>query len=252
VWLAVQLCFVLMVLWASAGFANTAIIAAYSPTLVVIGADSLESTDTTSRWIQCKIGETNKVAWASSGIKTRKVAPIQFDADQVASQAVKSSHDFGDIITNFIVRASDALTPLLKWMATSMPDAFAKHALAQCPLQIIFAGIDHDKIRMSAVQFHLESNSNAHAIIFAISRYDCPSPKCLTRPVLGTYEAINAEFARDPNIWEQLGFISTIKKLLTVEKAARPDIVGGPLSIVQITPDGITWPERGACQDKQP
>jgi hypothetical protein len=55
----------------------------------------------------------------------------------------------------------------------------------------------------------------------------------------------------NPDIWTKPRVIPAINKLLTLESFARPDIVGGPIPIVGVTPTHIRWPQKGECQDQE-
>jgi hypothetical protein len=240
-------------LWPAILFANTAIIAVYTPEFVMIGADSLlVATGTHRHQFGCKIGETNKIFWASSGMnKTVDNAPVNFDIDRIASEAVKSSHDFAGAIAAFESSARRAIPPVLEWLAISIPSAFAKQ-LGGDAVSIVFAGVDHNEVRMSTVELKVDPNSNAIAVGLTTSRHDCPGADCITPIALGTIEAMQAEAARELDIWQKLGAVPAIRKLIAVEIAAKPDIVGGPLTILKITPAGLSWPEVGECQYPEP
>jgi hypothetical protein len=226
-------------------FANTAIIAHYTPEFVVIGADSLLTAVITQRHqFGCKIGETNNIFWAGAGVnKTVGDVPVDFDINRIASEAAKSAHDFNGAITAFESRARTAVLPVFEWLARSNPSAFTKQLAVPDAVAIVFAGVDHNEVRMSTVELKVDPNSNAIAVGLTTSRHDCPGADCITPIALGTIEAMQAEGAREPDIWHKLGAVPAIRKLIAVEIAAKPDIVGGPLTILEITRSGVSGPK---------
>ncbi len=245
--------------------ADTAIIAYRTPQFIVIGADSKMTGSKTgeTRRFRCKIGQAKNIVWASSGLtKTIGKVPVNFDVNQVAFDAVNSTSDFDDLIARFDSRIMSDLVPLLTFVAVSTPTYFTDRVLNKPAVEIIFAGVDHDQIRASVRYFVVERNSNASTFsdaskfVLTPQHVDCPSKNCASSEEgsfrLGAQDAIDAELTREPEIWQKLGVVPAIKKLIGLQIVHSPNLVGGPLTIMKISRSGIDWIEKGACQNPQP
>jgi hypothetical protein len=244
--------FLAITFWPKCGY-STAIIAVWTPYTAVIGADSLLGFSKSQKTqLMCKIGQTNNIFWAASGIvHTSDQADVNFNVYRIAADAIKASPNFDGAVATFEARFTVAAVRDLRWKAQFDPSefAYAKHFF----LQIVFAGLDNNKPRMAIRQFSVESNSSAKAVSVTTMGVEntCPSPHCgaILSMAMGTNDAMVADVTRnEPDIWLSIGIVPAVKKLLTIQATATPDIVGGPLSVVQITSSGIKWPVVGICE----
>jgi lysophospholipase L1-like esterase len=89
-------------------------------------------------------------------------------------------------------------------------------------------------------------------LFFEIRRADAPS---LNYPdvvlfSLGLNDAINADLSGIGDIekWlEAKGVDSAVRQLIEIETADRPDEVGPPIALVEITKSGVLWGSDGKC-----
>jgi hypothetical protein len=234
----------------------TAIIAVWTPETAVIGADSLLGFSRSQKTqFVCKIGETNNIFWAASGIvHTSDQAAVNFNVYRIAADAIKSSRDFDGAVATFERWFIVAAVRDLRWKAQFDPSGFA--SAKRFFLQIVFAGLDHNKPRMAIRQFNIEPNSSVKAVTVTSigAENTCPSSHCgaILHVAMGTNDAIVADATGyEPDIWFSLGIVPAVERLLTIQAAATPTIVGGPLAIVEITSSGVKWPDVGICEDAE-
>jgi hypothetical protein len=231
--------------------ADTAIIAFRTPDFVLIGADSKISVlDSLEKRTSCKVGIAKNIAWANADFtKTIGNAP-NFDVGLIASQSVEFSGSFNAALVDFDARAKEGLTDVLTWLAKSYPAEFVG-LKDRVVAEAVFAGVDHDQMRMS-VRFFRAGFNQTKRVQITVHSSDCPGD-CLVKKnlavSLGTHDAIERAWANNPNIWENP--IETIRQLILIQAAATPDTVGPPITILEITRNGPTWIDKGACDDQQ-
>jgi hypothetical protein len=242
--------------WNTPLFANTAIIAFGTPEFVIIGADSKMTTlDGRITRTGCKIGVSKNIVWASA-LFTEVIShnSVKVDVNRIAYESIQSGLPLKDVVADFESRIQPAIIPVIAGIAKADPHFFNQKIRGYAVVEIVFVGIYDNEVHTFARDFQVEANSNVTQIILGLHRFDCPSSDCPTGGLIrfGTHNAIDGELARNPDIWNTLGIVPAIEKLIEIQMATTPNIVGGPIAIVKVSRSGADWLKTGACHNAQP
>jgi hypothetical protein len=170
-----------------------------------------------------------------------------FDALKEAAQSYKA----GDSLGQMAIRAESSeprlLVPLLRAIRDSAPVDFAQRYRGQTVLQLTLMGRDNGSPRVVVLEF--VENEPAPGSLFLSTRSrscpgDCPHPTAAY--FLGTHDKIDEAVTRDITLIRRPDE-GRVEKLIQFEYTDRPDLVGGPLSMVKVGKSGGTILRPGAC-----
>lgn len=230
--------FVALFAWTSCH--ATTILVLYTPMAVFFGADSklvvknwhVSPAQPHDAGLACKIHVSNNVVWASAGFLAETNGP--FDLRTVADDVLRDATSF-----------SDAVHRLDSEVARQYP-AFRKRSIE--------AGAKPRIVGTDVAISGFESSMRLTLLRFgsSYSEIDCPGEKCseLGYVSLGVHQRIDSILSRNGyahRIWKQKGIPEAIRYLISAEEAASPELVGGPISILQLDESGPHWITRGAC-----
>ncbi|HEY6008685.1 MAG TPA: hypothetical protein VIU40_10220 [Geobacteraceae bacterium] len=114
-------------------------------------------------------------------------------------------------------------------------------------MSVVLAGMENGVPLLVFRGFVLREEKDG-ALALDIIRHACPQ-ECqdvFFSLILGEDAAIDAYLAKNPGFWMG-GFAEGVRRLIEVEIAARPDVVGPPVTLLRITGDGARWLKEGAA-----
>jgi hypothetical protein len=233
----------------AAGQATTAI-ALRTPARIVLGADSKVTTpDHQDGGSRCKIGSVNGVLWIEAGITV--IPKVHFALSDVAASAMSANAPVSDRVAKFEDAIQSGLIPIMNRVRVSVPFFFADR-LNKAWIQIAFASVE-DGVPTLRVRSFVTRASPDRGAYLDIDRTDLPNPAFpeTVFATLGHDEVVNAKLAAiagDRQQWlKAKGEDHAVAELIGDEIAALPQDVGPPISVVDITRDGVNWISRGAC-----
>jgi hypothetical protein len=225
--------------------ANTLVIVLRTEQAIFVAADSkLADTDGGDRLPVCKIHIADQFVWATSGILNDKKRT--FDTWATVEAAIKAGGSLSEVIERIDEILTSQLKQLLPGERLTDPRSYDIAVSAGHPITIYF--IQNTDFRMS--DFTLP-NKEAPARIEVVNQ-SCPGDLCAARSdtisMMGFHEAAQAELARNPQIWDQMGIIPALSRLMDIQHNATPTMVAGPVSILRIDKSGaLSWLQKGIC-----
>jgi hypothetical protein len=127
------------------------------------------------------------------------------------------------------------------------PPMFTKTYGGSAALQLILIGTDQHAPKVVVAEFQAVESSSS-AIRLDTRTMSCPGT-CSTPTVgffLGAHEAIEQALKHESRILSRPDEHG-VEKLIGLEYDSRPDIVGGPLSMLKIDRSGPTMLRSGTC-----
>jgi hypothetical protein len=170
-----------------------------------------------------------------------------FNALQEVAGAYKPGDDLDTLASSLLESVPLTLTPLLKTMHDVDPPMFRKTYTGNAALQLILVGTDQHVPKVVVVEFQAVETS-PDTIRLETRTMSCPGT-CSTSTVgyfLGAHEAIAETLRREPRILSRPDEHG-VEKLIGLEYDSRPDIVGGPISMLKIDRAGSTMLRNGTC-----
>jgi hypothetical protein len=237
---------------------GTAVVALRSPGLLMAAVDSEETTAAygsnaaPGHRNMCKVTRAGPFFAIVAGLAhgwdgrsdTGDAGP--FDALREAAHTWRA----GDTLDSFAARIGQAfpprLIPLLEAFYRADPDEYARHYRGQSVLQFLLLGSERGAPQVRIVEFLEFGTSDAPMLIVRDGGCprDCAAPH--NAWFLGTHDRID-DFVRSHNSAIREIDERNLDRLIALEYEARPDIVGGPVSIVKVDRAGGTLLRGGAC-----
>ena len=234
------------------GFAHgTAVVVLRSPKALYAAVDSKEI-DQEYRNGQLTVAE--KVA-----CKIRKVGPYYsivagimrgtngFDALQEASDAYKPGDDLEAVSDSLRQSVPHMLAPMLTALLQQDPDGFAKNYGTYGALHLTLIGNEQNAPKVVVVEFRALTSAEGKVSLNSRTMScpgDCPAPN--TGYFLGAHEAVEASVHDNPSVLNKPSE-PAVERLIGLEYASRPDIVGGPITMIKVSPSGSAVLRNGAC-----
>ena len=231
---------------------GTSIVVLRSPDVLLAGVDSKENyllyrdgVSTLDERTVCKVGRPGPWYAMVAGVAN---GTNGFDALREAENAWRPGATL-DALTAAIREAIPRrLTPLLQSLYDADNAGFLRHYRGQMVLQLLLVGVEDGTPQMRVVEF-LEAGVSGSVLLSTrtnICGRDCLSGR--TAWFLGTHDRID-EFVR-----AHAGAIRhpdehSLDRLMGLEYADRPDLVGGPVSVLKVTRTGGTMIRDGACSE---
>jgi hypothetical protein len=222
---------------------------------IVLGADSLITTleqrrgQAVGHYSGCKIVVMPDcvVAMAGATFSPR----FTFDLHRIARKACGVSGDLHNKADAFAKQALGAIRTLSQQILKISPAIYQKNFTPGHDIvQALFAGVQDRHLSLLGRAIVADSDATIHSKTVDAAT-NTPTPYAL----LGQNEAIIDYIGTDPE-WDQDDSVVVVKKLLDMEVRARPDLVGPPISILEINQDLMSpeqsaskWLIEGACAD---
>jgi hypothetical protein len=235
----------------NSAFATTLVVLR-APDYVILGSDSSATEvkgDQTTQSSACKVRQFGEVSFAAAGAVGDGNG---FDAFEVAARAVKRRTDVVAIANDFESVTRRPFTQYLQRFYGENPAQFTRHCAKKVCLTVVFAAMDRGTPKISVRGLFVTVKKKVVVVEPSIqARMDCPGT-CVTggeQVVLGVSEEANSVFDRTPHFWKVNGIVSGMEQLIGAEISAHADIVGPPISILQLDGQGVRFlpGHQGLC-----
>ncbi|HEY1678600.1 MAG TPA: hypothetical protein VGG04_12870 [Candidatus Sulfotelmatobacter sp.] len=204
---------------------------------IILAADSLVRHRYAPPENRCKIHVvTSDCTFAMVGMYRHK-SPA-FDLSELGESACRSGGDLKQRADSFLATAFPKVVEIVKAMKTSDPDSLQRYA-GKPIIEVLFAGQQEQRPAVFMRGVILE---NA-----------VPRPEAISIPSerIDVFAGVNGHiraYLRSHPDWENEGDVSVALRLINLEAAAHPDLVGPPISIGAVDSSGeFHWIERGKC-----
>jgi hypothetical protein len=170
-----------------------------------------------------------------------------FDALKEAAQSYRAGDGLDEVATRTVSSVPRLLAPLLKALRERDRADFAQRYRGQTVLQLTLMGRDRGSPRVIVLEF-VERDAATDSPELSTRSISCPGdcPNPTAAYFLGTHDRIDEAVTRDNSLIRRPSE-SQVEKLINFEYTDRPDLVGGPLSMVRIGKSGGTVLRPGAC-----
>lgn len=231
----------------------TTVVVLRGPDYVILGSDSKTTEvkgDQTASSLACKIRQFGEVAFAAAGaVGDGK----EFDVFRVAAGSAKGRADVVAVANDFESVTRGPFRHYLQRFYREDPAQFTRYCAKKVCLIVVFAAMDRGipKISIRGL-FVTVKNDVINVEPSAQSGMDCPGT-CVTvgeQVVLGVTEEANSIFDGTPHFWKLNGIVSGMEQLIGAEISAHPDVVGPPISILQLDSQGARFlpGHQGPCR----
>jgi hypothetical protein len=229
--------------------AGTTVVAVRSGNVLRVAVDSTENYfvyGDQARVVQrplCKVGKPGPFVAIVAGISH---GTNGFDALAETEQAWRPGEGLDALTAHVRERVPQKLAPLLQSLYTADPDGFESRFRGQAVVQLLLAGEEDGTPQVRIVEFIEHGAGNAIAL--SIRQRGCPE-ECSRDGgmwLLGTHDRIDRLAQQDPAMTAEAD-PDSLERLVRLEEAEHPDLVGGPVSIVEVTEAGASLVRRGVC-----
>jgi hypothetical protein len=229
--------------------ADTSVVAFRTDTIVVIGADSkvhAAESSTAAVATRCKIGVSDKIAWAYARIL---FAP-GYDVEPIAHTAITLGNGaIGERVYLFERMLLRELGAILVRVRQGDPMWWYTEGSTKSALEIVFAGFENGYVNLFYRSFVPIRGSPRGTVFFNIERADYQGHLRDTKyAALGFSEAVKHDLDAHPTVVVQEGFVAAVQRLVGLEIQAVPSEVGPPISVVSVNANGVHWIRKGVCQ----
>lgn len=222
----------------------TTVVAFYTREAIFLGADSKSVGSHGQVIFNCKINVKRRIVWASAGL------PVEPQAASWPGMSIRIPDGAIDRATSF----RDALRTLTSDAARQLPLARRVGLEEGLPsrtlhIDLAVAGMEDGTARLTIIG--LGRRYFGHSDYAPIECRPGGGPGCgdgyLFR--MGYVAAINAilEQPSGSALVARLAPDGAIRYLISAEERARPQFVGGPISILRLDHSGIRWIDPGLC-----
>jgi len=210
---------------------------------IIIAADSGGWSPTSPTPLSiCKIVSTHDVVFSSAGLLEDR--PSKFDVTKIATQAFSEN---GSILQREATFSELISKPLLRaiWrIKRDTPKVFDTEIVGKPQaLQVVFTGFENGRPIYVADFFSVRQRKGRISIRFSGNR--CPggcNDKGNSYLLMGEISAAQAKISAG-SFWTS-DLIRDARTLIDIEIAARPDNVSGPIDILRVSGEGLTWVQR--------
>ncbi len=212
----------------------TTAIAVTTATSAYIGVDSKVDPDGT----MCKLVVNKRVAVGMSGQLADKAT--NFSAARSVAAGLAESRGFNEVIVSVIRSVEPHLRRSMKWGFVNDPAVYVQKFQGKGALALLIVGID-DRGQPQIV-YVAWTTKNGDILRLPISRFGKNA-----FDAIGAYDAFISYLSAHPE-WKSAGAVDRIRKVLEIESAASPDMVGPPFSIIVLEARGLRWIQRSPCE----
>jgi hypothetical protein len=225
----------------------TTVVAAWTPTTLVLGADSLTHTlDEDKYWSICKINVSGDVFWAAAGATANPA--MNYSIGALVDKAMSGTGSLDVRIAAFEAALIPALAEVANAIRTENPSWYDRHAEGLALTRVLFDAFEDGANHLRLREFVTRANPSADRVDVSVTRTDCPGPACPDSRIffLGQYE-FASKAAGDLPMSPATKLAEGVRRSIEAEIAHNPGHVGPPVSIVEITKDGANWIDKGEC-----
>lgn len=231
---------------------STTIVAIWTPTQIVIAADSLgrqggrlgNATRST-----CKIIQTPDIFYAMAGIP--EDPETGFFAHDIVVEAARSPGKLIDKVNQFEKMVLPGLRRALENIKRRYPASYQEDFAGKPGIDIVFAGIENHALAMVVKRIGLEDFAEAGAV----RQYEAQKvPSDFDAVYIGQNEGIQRFEQQNPNWWQEgrRDLIKSARSLVEVEISDAPHTVGPPIDILSIDLSGHQWIEiKPQCRERK-
>jgi hypothetical protein len=168
-------------------------------------------------------------------------APTPFIPKDIVNNELLRDSNISSAITTIENTLRSRLEEILGEMKRKLPsDGFTKEK-RHIALEGVFSYVHNGHPELEGIRIRLDALDQVR-----IEAHHCPGD-CDSRGIvvqLGFWQEIESE-AIDPSVWQDAA--NTIDRFIGKEADAHPDVVGRPISLIQISGGGINWLQKGEC-----
>ncbi|HXJ43134.1 MAG TPA: hypothetical protein VNH18_27890 [Bryobacteraceae bacterium] len=205
------------------------------------------------------LSDGSTVASASESCKLRRVGSgiamaagfiraNQFNALDYIREMYQPGEELHQFARRLLKTLPERLGPALE-AARRVGDGDLRKALAeQNALEVALIGTEDGQPAVEVLVFKADADKAGH-LSFKAFEQRCPGdcPGGTAAYFLGTHEAIDRAIAANPGLAAD-ATREGVTRLTRLEYASRPDIIGGPLTLVRGDSKGVVVTEPGACR----
>jgi len=232
---------------------GSTVVAIRTPSEIYVGADSKLVAYGKDKKIElsiCKIRQVDNLFFAQTGLVGD--AAGGFNVAETVIKAHKHGDSISATVQAFEKMVVGPLTTMLQQFKRDQPDFYKKDLQRDSHFSIMFFGLENGTVVVYSRYFTATDPINGSSKI-EIQRKDCPGdcPTGTTYIFLGEQEAMNKFLDANPH-YSKIGWAPTIRKLIEIEIADKPDFVGYPIDIIRLNNKVTEWIQRKAeCPDIQ-
>jgi hypothetical protein len=206
-------------------------IAVAADSKVLLGPDRIS-------FLDCKIKQCEGAFFVIAG--HRRVELTDFDAIYIATDACKTTGNIADRMSKFETLIEAALSNMLRASRQRDRTYFEISLRDKTVLQAAFFGFERGSPYLYARSYKCRVSSDQ--IVVEVERQGCQS-QCDLLTLLGESRAIERYISQTPS-YKKKPPIELVKELVELEIADKPDVIGPPIDVLQISKTGAVWKER--------
>lgn len=168
-----------------------------------------------------------------------------YDVQDDIAQAYAPGRGIDEMLAALQTLVPQKLVPMFQTMRDIDPENFDSN-IADAELEVALMGMENKTPRVGIAEFHASDENGRIGLTSRVSTCpgSCGSP--VMGYFLGTHEAIDASIRGDSSVLSHPSE-DRIDQLMRLEFAARPDVVGGPVTMIRISAAGSSVLREGAC-----
>ncbi|MCU1325817.1 MAG: hypothetical protein JWN34_1187 [Bryobacterales bacterium] len=230
---------------------GTAEVIMVAPGVIVAATDSKEvsytflsdGTTDESSFNSCKVRRVGNTVVMAAGF----VRANEFNALDAVRDLERPGDQLHDLASRVLNELPAQLAPALEAARRSGDARFRKSLADANALEIALIGIQNDEPAVVLIVLMAQADAAGHIMLRHEVRRcpgDCPAGR--STYFLGAHEAIDRAIQANSALIRTAS-AAAAAELLDLEYAARPDIVGGPRTVLRANSSGVRIVEAGAC-----
>ncbi|MBI3279886.1 MAG: hypothetical protein HYZ57_08610 [Acidobacteria bacterium] len=214
----------------------TTLVAIWTPDRVLLGADSLVTTNQQAPASGCKIAQAGSTYFALSGLSRDDAAG--FAAAPLATEAARQG-TMPEKVAAFVKLARGPLTRAVDGLRRDSPQDYLRLASGRPVLQMIFTQADDSPVLgMAAFNVAPEGGLRVHTAV--VDGSDARGPRIVYAGQQGRIR----EYLKSHRDWAAGDAARLVNTLIQLEIDSGSAYVGGPVDILAITPHRAEWLQR--------
>ena len=210
---------------------------------IILATDGLVRHELTGASKQCKLVTLPNCVFGMDGFYAN-TSP-RFDLTELAKAACNSTGPLQSKADYFLRLATNPIVNIVRYKYETDPDYYRRTFLGKPVAEVLFAGYDEGFLSVFARGFVMDNTGSISTETDQIS----DKPGSDRAFFAGVNEDILAYIHSHPS-WETMGDVAAARKFVMIEIQAHPDLVGPPISILEISPPGAArWIEYGKCHN---
>ena len=221
-----------------------------APGVVVASADKevttsffADGTSFTDDRESCKVRQAGPlVAMAAGYIHAQSFHALDFIEHTI--QTGEALHDFA---LRLMGRINEALTMVLTETLSAGDDTFRDALARQDPLEVALIGLQDQRPAVEVLVFEARADHERRVTVQS-REFRCPGdcPDGHAAYFLGVHGAVDRMVSSHPAL-VKTATLQTAVMLNRLEYVERPDIVGGPQTLIEADAEGVSIVDPGAC-----